>query len=184
MIIGITIWILVIFLLNRSFRNSDITIIYNGRNIVKTFPNEYLKILKITNIDSIRPKNILDLFFLKIFIIASNTIDVNPIPKDEYNILLVFILGSNSSFKLTITSCVDGLSILSNIVGISKILEHNKEIRIGPIIDIVLDMNVFNVGLFILCKYLYIEYINITMILSNEYFKLVIILKNKDMISK
>ena len=140
--------------------------------------------LKIINIDRIVPKNMLALLFFNIFIIDSNTILVNPIPNGEYNILLVFILGSNSSFKFTITSLVVVVSMLMTIVGISKILEHNKEIRIGPIIDIVLDMNVFSVGLFILCKYLYIEYINITMILSNEYFKLVIILKNKDMISK
>ena len=67
------------------------------------------------------------------------------------------MLGSNSSLKLTITSCVEILSMLRNIVGISIILEHSKDNSIGPTIDIVLDMNVFNVGLFILCKYLYIE---------------------------
>ena len=121
---------------------------------------------------------------LNIFIIDSNTILVRPIPKGEYSILFVFMLGSNSLFKLTITSCVDILSMLRNIVGISIILEHSKDNSIGPTIDIVLDIIVFNVGLFILCKYLYIEYIIITMILSKEYFKLVIILKNKDIISK
>ena len=183
-IIGITICLGFNFLLNRFFKNSDITKIYNGRNIVKTLPIEYLKILNIINIDSVTPKNIFDFLLLNIFIIDSNTILVRPIPKDEYSILFVFMLGSNSSFKLTITSCVDILSMLRNIVGISIILEHSKDNSIGPTIDIVLDIIVFNVGLFILCKYLYIEYIIITMILSKEYFKLVIILKNKDIISK
>ena len=67
--------------------------------------------------------------------------------------------------------------------GISKILEHSNDTRIGPIIDIDILINVFNVGLYILFRYLYNAYIMITIILNKEYFKLVIILKNKDIIS-
>jgi hypothetical protein len=183
-IIGITICLGFKSLLNSFFRNSDITSIYSGRNIVKTLLSEYLKILNIINIDRIVPKNLLYFLLLNIFIIDSSTILVRPIPVGEYKILFVFILGSNNSFRLTITSCVEGLSMLRSIVGIMIILEHSNDNRIGPTIDIVLDIIVFNVGLFILCKYLYIEYIIITIILSSEYFKLVSILKNKDIISK
>ena len=68
--------------------------------------------------------------------------------------------------------------------GISKILEHSNDTRIGPIIDIDILINVFNVGLYILFRYLYNAYIMITIILNKEYFKLVIRLKNKDIISK
>jgi hypothetical protein len=184
MIIGITIFLWFSFLLNKSFKNSAITNIYNGRNIVKTLFSEYLKMLNIINIDSVIPKNLFAVLFLYMFIIESNTMLVKPIPKCEYNILFVLILGNNNSFKFTITSCVDELSKLSDIVGIRSIPEHSNDIIIGPTIDIVLDTIVFNVGLFILIKYLYAEYINITIILSNEYFKLVNKLRNKDIISK
>jgi hypothetical protein len=171
-------------LLNKSFINSAITNIYNGRKIVKTLLVEYLKILKIINIDKIVDKNIFDLLFLKKLIIDINTIDVKPIPRDEYNMLFVLILGNNKSFRLTITSSVDGVSKYRYITGTNKILEHSKDTKIGPIIDIHVFINVFSVGLYILFKYLYKPYIKITIILNNEYFKLVIKLKNKDIINK
>ena len=79
-IIGITILFRFILLLNKSFMNSDITRIYSGRYIVKTLLVEYLKILKIINIDRDIPSSLFDFSFLKIFIIDIITILVNPIP--------------------------------------------------------------------------------------------------------
>ena len=89
-------------MLNRFFKNSDITKIYNGRNIVKTLPIEYLKILNIINIDSVVPKNVFDFLLLNIFIIDSNTILVRPIPKGEYNI---FNLPDLSTFDGVVVDC-------------------------------------------------------------------------------